>query len=165
MSPTKTLELPPEVSRVLQAVKKLRARYATYSSLRFTPDGHLVGDLGVAVAADAFGLQPTKASTASCDAMAGGKRVEIKATAREPAKAQFSFAKVEKGTPDPHRVIALRFDLEKCEAELVYDGPYAPIRALIVAKSQARVANGKSAWPKNGQLSITRKQMQGLAAS
>lgn len=50
----------------------------------FTPDGHLVGSIGEAVAAHAFGLELADASNDGFDAIASdGRRVEVKATQRQ----------------------------------------------------------------------------------
>lgn len=46
----------------------------------FTPDGHMVGSLGEALAAHHYDLTLLPCSTPGCDATIGEKRVEIKAT-------------------------------------------------------------------------------------
>ena len=46
----------------------------------FTPDGHMVGSIGEALAAFHYGLTLTPPSTKGCDATLGAKRIEIKAT-------------------------------------------------------------------------------------
>lgn len=46
----------------------------------FTPDGHMVGSIGEALAAHYYGLTLTPPSTAGCDATLGSKKIEIKAT-------------------------------------------------------------------------------------
>jgi hypothetical protein len=46
----------------------------------FTPDGHMVGSIGEALAAFHYGLTLTPPSTPGCDATLGTKRIEIKAT-------------------------------------------------------------------------------------
>jgi hypothetical protein len=46
----------------------------------FTPDGHMVGSIGEALAAFHYGLKLTPPSTKGCDATLGTKRIEIKAT-------------------------------------------------------------------------------------
>lgn len=46
----------------------------------FTPDGHMVGSIGEALAAYHYGLALTPPSTKGCDATLDEKRIEIKAT-------------------------------------------------------------------------------------
>ena len=62
-----------QITKVLEAAAPGR---------HFTPDGHLVGCIGEAVAAARYGLELTTASTKALDAhhKASGRSVEIKAT-------------------------------------------------------------------------------------
>lgn len=48
----------------------------------FTPDGHMVGSIGEALAAHYYGLTLLTASTKGRDAMKDGRSVEVKATQR-----------------------------------------------------------------------------------
>lgn len=54
-----------------------------FSGRHFTPDGHMVGSLGEAIAAHYYGLRLLTASTKGKDAEKNGKFVEIKATQRK----------------------------------------------------------------------------------
>ena len=47
------IKLPTPVATIYRAVAELEAQYAPR---KFTPDGHLVGSIGVVVAAEALGL-------------------------------------------------------------------------------------------------------------
>ena len=64
----------------------MRDLYAIASELEkmfgrpFTPDGHMVGSVGEALAAYHYGLTLTPPSTPGCDAKLGEKNIEIKAT-------------------------------------------------------------------------------------
>ena len=54
---------------------------AMFPGRPFTPDGHMVGSLGEALVADAYGLELLPPSTKGKDALTReGKRIEIKAT-------------------------------------------------------------------------------------
>ena len=70
------LRLVPELFQITKALE------AAAPGRHFTPDGHLVGCIGEAVAAARYGLELTTASTKGVDAhhKASGRSVEIKAT-------------------------------------------------------------------------------------
>ena len=70
------LRLVPELFQITKALE------AAAPGRHFTPDGHLVGSIGEAVAAARYGLELTTASTKGVDAhhKASGRSVEIKAT-------------------------------------------------------------------------------------
>ncbi|WP_421759884.1 DUF6998 domain-containing protein [Devosia sp.] len=70
--------LPLEVAAIYAAVRALEARYP---GRKFTPDGHLVGSIGEAIAAEQFGLELLPNSSAVHDARAeDGSLVQIKLT-------------------------------------------------------------------------------------
>lgn len=100
-----------------------------YSSTRltFTLDGKLVGDIGEAVAAAAFGLTICERRTAGVDAHApDGRSVQIKATGKSDAGPSFTPGE---GTAD--HLLFLRIDFRLGTAEIAYNGPEAPVRALL----------------------------------
>ena len=68
------LRLVPELFHITKALE------AAAPGRHFTPDGHLVGSIGEAVAAARYGLELTTASTKGVDAhhKASGRLVEIK---------------------------------------------------------------------------------------
>ena len=70
------LRLVPELFQITKALE------AAAPGRHFAPDGHLVGSIGVAVAAARYGLELTTASNKGVDAHheASGRSVEIKAT-------------------------------------------------------------------------------------
>lgn len=151
------LPLPEEASSIIEAVKKLREKYPSFS---FMPDGHLPGHIGVAIADRYFRFKEIKPeSTPSCDAIdADDHRVEIKTTGRK----SFAFRKLSGNTKPPNRVIAIRLLWDEGKAELIYDGPYKPVGDLIAGKINNRIKKGLSGWPNNGQHQITLKQMTEL---
>ena len=53
---------------------------ATFPGSKFTPDGHMVGSIGEAIAAFHFGLDLIPMSNEGYDAVKDGRKVEIKAT-------------------------------------------------------------------------------------
>ncbi len=140
----KRIELPEQCLPIFRAVSELRSRYADYPELSFTPDGHMVGHIGVAIACELFDLRPTTESTPSCDALSDdGERIEVKTSGA--SKPRFAFRQISKGNPKPDRVLMIRIDWAQLEAYLIYNGPYDPIEKLLM----------KGSWGSNGQQSIS----------
>lgn len=76
----RTIGLPEVVRSLVLAHRELVEAYAA-TSLRFTLDGRLVGDIAEAIAAEAFGLALCKVRTPGVDALAHDRRtVQIKAS-------------------------------------------------------------------------------------
>jgi len=118
-------ELPAEIRALVQARNALRMRYRD-SGLNFTFDGNLVGDLGEALARELYGLDLEADSSEGIDGFApDGRSVQVKAsgTRRGPA---FRPTEI---TAD--HLLFFHFDYEKCEAELIYDGPEHLVRRLL----------------------------------
>lgn len=133
------IPLPPPVAAIYKAVAELEARYPTR---KFTPDGHLVGSIGEVVAAEALGLNLYSMSHAGHDACDGdGKGVQIKMTAGNSV-AMYS---------ECVRLVVLRI-VPPEEAEIVYDGPGAPVWAIA------------GNLQKNGQRSVRLSKLRALAA-
>lgn len=105
-----------------------RALVRTYAStgLRFTLDGRLVGDIGEAIASEAFGLDLCSRRTPGVDAHASdGRTVQIKAS---------GISKGPAFTPGEGRADHLLFliiDFDKAAAHVRYNGPEAPVRAQL----------------------------------
>ncbi len=68
----------PEIMRRLYAV--VDELEGMFPGRHFTPDGHMVGSIGEALAAYHYGLKLLPASTQGQDATCGDQKVEIKAT-------------------------------------------------------------------------------------
>lgn len=119
------IELPDSVRALVTAHAALVRAYAS-TSLRFTLDGRLVGDLAEATAAEAFGLELCKVRTAGVDAHAAdGRSVQVKAS---------GIGKGPAFTPGEGRadhLIFLMFDFEQALALVGYNGPEAPVRAHL----------------------------------
>lgn len=108
------IKLPAAVADIYRAVEALSA---AYPGRKFTPDGHLVGSIGEVVAAEALGLRLYPGSYPGHDAVdADGRDVQIKMTGGRSVSLY--------ATCD--RLVVLRV-LSPEEAEIVYDGPGAPV--------------------------------------
>lgn len=119
------IELPPAVCALVTAHRELVRAYAR-TSLRFTLDGRLVGDLAEAIAAEAFGLDLCKVRTPGVDAHAkDGRSVQVKAS---------GIGKGPAFTPGEGRadhLIFLMIDFDQAKAFVRYNGPEAPVRAEL----------------------------------
>ena len=110
----------------------------------FTPDGHMVGSIGEALAAHHYGLTLTPPSTQGCDATtADGKRVEIKAT--QGTKVAFRCK--------PDHLIVLKLNMDGTFEE-IYNGLGDRVWALVSHKDM----------PSNGQLQISLHALRKLNA-
>lgn len=117
--------LPEPIIAFFKAHKAMCAKLA-HAHLKFTLDGKLVGDIGEAVVADAFGISLCTARTPGIDGNAGGRKVQIKATGRANAGPAFSPGE---GIAD--HLIFVRIDYDSGVATVIYNGPEAPVRALL----------------------------------
>lgn len=112
------LRLVPELFQITKALE------AAAPGRHFTPDGHLVGSIGEAVAAARYGLELTTASTKGVDAhhKASGKTVEVKATVSGRSIALRGME------PEADHLLVLRINGDGSATE-VYNGPAAPVWA------------------------------------
>ena len=126
---SKRIPLPAPVAAIYRAVAELEARY---HPRKFTPDGHLVGSIGEVVAAEALGLTLYPMSHAGHDAYDAEGEVQIKMTA---GRSVAMYAECV-------RLVVLRV-VSPEEAEIVYDGPGAPVWAVAgrVQKNGQRVVS------------------------
>ena len=110
------LRLVPELFQITKALE------AAAPGRHFAPDGHLVGSIGVAVAAARYGLELTTASTKGVDAHheASGRSVEIKATVEGK---RISLHGME---PKADHLLVLRINGDGSASE-VFNGPAAPV--------------------------------------
>ena len=135
-----SIELPAPVADIYHAVAKLER---LYPGRKFTPDGHLVGSIGEAIAAEYFDLTLRSMSKHGHDAIdADGHEVQIKLTEGNSVS---MFA-------DCERLIVLRI-VSPEEAEIVYDGPGAPAWAAA------------GSMQKNGQRKISLTKLRAMAAN
>lgn len=143
-------ETPHPVSAIDEIPGLVRDLYALVDRLeklfrgrKLTLDGHLVGSLGVVLAAHLYGVKPLPESTPVHDAeVPDVTLVQIKATQRNSVGLR----------AEPHRLLVLKLDREGRAAE-VYNGP------------------GKPAWKaagvlqKNGQRLISLQRLRALMQS
>ena len=110
------LRLVPELFQITKALE------AAAPGRHFTPDGHLVGSIGEAVAAARYGLELTTASTMGIDAhhIASGRSVEIKATV------DGNHIAVRGLKPEADHLLVLRIKGDG-SADEVYNGPAEPV--------------------------------------
>lgn len=110
------LRLVPELFQITKALE------AVTPGRHFTPDGHLVGSIGEAVAAARYGLELTTASTKGVDAhhKASGRSVEIKSTVDGKRIAVRGLE------PEADHLLVLRIKGDG-SADEVYNGPAEPV--------------------------------------
>ena len=126
--PYKRVKFPPCVAAIYRAVKELEAKYPR----KFTPDGQMVGSIGEVVAAEVLGLTLYPMSRAGHDAYDANGDVQIKMTAGTSVAMYAECV----------RLVVLRV-VSPEEAEIVYDGPGAPVwaRAGKIQKNGQRVVS------------------------
>jgi hypothetical protein len=114
---------------------------AMFPGRYFTPDGHMVGSIGEALAAYYYGLELLTASTQGCDAIRDGKRIEIKATQGD--RVAFRCA--------PEHLLVLKIHEDGGFTE-IYNGLGARVWALVQDKRM----------PSNGQHQVSLSTLRKL---
>ena len=134
------INLPEAVQGVAQARNRLREQYIS-SGLSFTPDGKFVGDLGEAIAAEVFGISLKQGKHIDGYSRCG-KPVQIKATGRP--KGGILFRNSDFQDAAHVHLIAFYIDWDECEAEIIYNGPEAPVRPVFkVERLQREVSRSR----------------------
>jgi hypothetical protein len=122
----------PELLRTIyEAVDELEAMFP---GRHFTPDGHMLGSIGEALASFHYGIALLPASNTGHDGIVGGRRVEIKATQRNRIAL----------SSEPEHLLVLKIARDGTFAE-VYNGPGAKVWDLVRGKPM----------PKNGQHQVS----------
>ena len=121
---------PEIIKQIYSLVSELETMF---EGRHFTPDGHMVGSIGEALAAHYYGLQLLTASTKGHDAVKDGKRIEIKATQGSSVVFRSS----------PEHALVLKINKDGSFAE-IYNGPGEYIWAQFSGKKP----------PTNGQFQI-----------
>ncbi|WP_156966932.1 MULTISPECIES: DUF6998 domain-containing protein [Paraburkholderia] len=120
------IEMPSVVRDLWCAQQALALHYAS-TGLKFTLDGRLVGDIAEALALHHFDLVVPKKRTKGVDALTrSGRTVQVKATGRPNAGPAFT-----RGQGFAEYLLFLRIDFHAGTSSVVYNGPEAPIRALL----------------------------------
>lgn len=129
MSQTVIMLKLPEVIKNLWTAQQALAKHYANTGLKFTLDGRLVGDIAEALALDHFDLELPPKRTGGVDALTrSGKTVQVKATGNLKSGPAF--------TPGKGRAEYLLFfaiDFQANSASVIYNGPEAPVRALLPA--------------------------------
>ena len=126
------IKLPVPVAAVCEAITELETAYGR----KFTIDGHLLGSIGEVVAREALGLELYGMSRKGHDGLCKTRgEVQIKITAKKSITLRH---------PCNH-LIVLKMDQYGKEANIVYDGPGAPIWTLVAHKKK----------PSNGQYQVS----------
>lgn len=126
-----TERLPLLLRSIYDAVDELERMFP---GRHFTPDGHLVGSLGEALAAYHYGIELSQASAECHDGFCGERKVQVKATQRD----RISLSS------EPEHLLVLRLSRDGSFSE-VYNGPGAPVWLLVSHKPR----------PKNGQYQVS----------
>ena len=132
-----TKRFPDLIQRLYEIVSELEDMFGR----PFTPDGHLVGSIGEALAAYHYGLTLTPPSTEGCDALLGDKRVEIKAT--QGNRVAFRC--------EPEYLLVLKLN---------QDGSFEEIYNGAAARVWARVSHKPK--PSNGQYAVSLVELRRL---
>ena len=112
-----------------------------FKGRHFTPDGHMVGSIGEALAAHHYGLELLTASTKGHDALKDGKQIEIKAT--QGTTVAFRHC--------PQHALVLKINKDGSFAE-IYNGPGRLVWEQFAGKK----------LPSNGQYQISLKRLEAL---
>jgi hypothetical protein len=131
---------PEIIKQIYSLVSELETMFA---GRHFTPDGHMVGSIGEALAAHYYGLQLLTASSKGHDAVKDGKQIEIKATQGSSAAFRSS----------PEHALVLKIHKDGSFSE-VYNGPGKLIWEHFSGKK----------LPTNGQHQISLKKLKELNA-
>jgi hypothetical protein len=129
---------PEIIKQIYSLVSELETMF---EGRHFTPDGHMVGSIGEALAAHNYGLQLLAASTKGHDAVKDGKHIEIKATQGSSVAFRSS----------PEHALVLKINKDGSFAE-IYNGPGERIWAQFAGKK----------LPSNGQFQISLSKLKEL---
>lgn len=138
-------EFPALIRELYAVVARLTAMFP---GRHFTPDGHLVGSLGEALAKHYYGIELAPASTQGYDGTRDGKRVEVKTT-------QGAAVALSSG---PEHLLVLKL-LPDGSFEEHYNGPGQPVWDLL--KERKPTKNGQQ----QVRLTVLRSLMAGMAAN
>jgi len=120
----------PEVVKGLWAAQQAVANHYADTGLKFTLDGRLVGDIAEALALDHFDLKSPTKRTGGVDAVTrSGKTVQVKATGNPKSGPAFT-----PGKGCAEYLLFFAIDFEANTASVIYNGPEAPVRALLPAE-------------------------------
>jgi len=117
-----------DVPRLIRELYAIVAQLETiFDGRHFTPDGHLVGSLGEALASHYYGVKLNKASTEAHDGLRDGKKVEVKVTQGD--RIALSCC--------PEHLLVFRL-LPSGEFEECFNGPGALAWALVAKRKPTK---------------------------
>jgi hypothetical protein len=125
-----TTRLPEIIREMFRLVEELESMF---EGRHFTPDGHLVGSIGEAIAAHYYGVQLLAASAKGRDATFETVSVEVKATQGESIALR----------DNPERLLVIKLE-RNGSWKPIYNGPGDIVWKLV----------GHKPLPKNGQYQI-----------
>jgi hypothetical protein len=117
-------EFPALIRELYDVVRRLTTMFP---GRHFTPDGHLIGSIGEALANHYYGVQLAPASTYGYDGIRDGKKVEVKAT--QGASVSLSS--------EPEHLLVFRL-LPDGGFEEHYNGPGAPVWASLATRKPTK---------------------------
>lgn len=126
-----TTRFPELVRSIYRAVEELELMFP---GRHFTPDGHMIGSIGEAIAKYYYGVELHSASHEGHDGEANGWQVQVKATQRKGIAI----------TSEPDQLLVLRLNRDGSFVE-EYNGPGEPVWSFVSLKSR----------PKNGQYQVS----------
>jgi hypothetical protein len=134
-------EFPRLIQELYAIVGKLEAMFL---GRHFTPDGHLVGSIGEALASHYYGVALCTASTQGYDGLLHGRQIEVKAT-QGKSVALYSC---------PEHLLVFKL-LPDGTFEEHYNGPGAPVWALLATRKPT----------KNGQQQVSLTALRTVMAA
>ena len=129
----------PELIRQLYGIVDELERM--FSGRHFTPDGHMVGSIGEALASHYYDIELLPASSKGHDGRKGERLVQVKATQRESIAI----------SSEPQHLLVLRLERDGSFDE-AYNGPGHQVWDLVSSKPM----------PKNGQHQIRLSKLREL---
>ena len=125
----------PDALRTLYAARRMLA--GAFPAHTFTIDGKIIGDIGEAIAAAAFGLTKLRANAKDHDMQtADGRLVQVKATQTAPAHRGVGLGRIKRSFDV---LLVLEFD-ETGHYEVLYNGPGTYIDAARERKTSATLS-------------------------
>lgn len=134
-----------EFGRALRAIyDAVETLESMFPGRHFTPDGHMVGSLGEALAAHHYGIALHAPSTQCHDGVCAGRQVQVKATQGERIAI----------SSEPEHLLVLKLNRDGTFTEH-YNGPGAQVWGLVCEKPR----------PKNGQYQVSLRSLARLMSS
>jgi len=133
-----TRRFPELIQSIYRAVDELESMFP---GRHFTPDGHMIGSIGEAIAKHYYGVNLHSASHEGHDGSVNGWQVQIKATQRKSIAI----------TSEPDQLLVFRLNLDGSFVE-EYNGPGEIVWSLVSMKPR----------PKNGQYQVSLTNLRKL---